>query len=195
MRERILNYIKYGAPAFWRKHWGYKIPSGTCYEDYCENLKPIVLKKDRLGRDGEKYVFDLIVKNPSCRVVACNTENFYCEIDIVYLDEFTKEIVFVEVKTRRFNGFDYHPEIFAVDPKRKKKLALAGMMFKDERGFIEYRERYDVAVVLIPYSGAPIMRYYKSFFTYVSAMKGYRSFNFGKNRSKKYLREDLRERQ
>ena len=43
-----------------------------------------------------------------------------------------------------------------------------------------------------PEEGEPTMRYYKGFFNYFSAVRGYRGDDFGKKRSVKYLREDLR---
>lgn len=147
-----------------------------------------------MGREGEKLVFERIMKEPGCKLLACNVENYYCEIDVVFLDERTKEIVFVEVKTRRYDGPDFRPEAFAIDAKREKKLALAGRTFMHERGYVEYRDRYDVAVVIMPESGEPTLRYHKGFFTYLSAVKGYHGVDFGKSRSAKYLREDLRRR-
>ena len=193
-RERVLLYLKYRAPKYWRKRWGYPVPQSERYEDYVENLKPVVLPKDILGKKGEKFVFERILNDPSRRVLACNAENYYCELDLVFLDETTKEIVFVEVKTRRYDGVEYRPETFAIDAKRKKKLALAGRLFRDERGYVEYRDRFDVAVVIVPDDGEPTIRYHKAFFTYLEAVSGYRGDDFGKSRSEKYLREDVRER-
>ena len=188
----LLLWLKSRAPRFWRKHWGYPVPQGERFEDYCENLKPTTLAKDVLGRAGERFVFERIIKTPGNRALACNVENYYCEIDVVFLDERTKEIVFVEVKTRRYDGPDFRPENFAIDARRKKKLALAGRTFMRERGYVDYKDRYDVAVVITPEEGEPTMRYYKGFFNYFSAVRGYRGDDFGKKRSVKYLREDLR---
>ena len=194
LKERAILYLKYRAPNYWRRRWGYPVPKSDCYEDYVENLKPVVLPKDILGKKGEKLVFERVIKNPSLRVLACNAENYYCELDLVFLDETTKEIVFVEVKTRRYDGVEYRPETFAIDAKRKKKLALAGRLFKDERGYIEYRERFDVAAVVIPDDEEPTIRYHKAFFTYLEAVSGYCGDDFGKSRGEKYLRDDVRER-
>lgn len=194
LKARTILYLKYRAPKYWRKRWGYPVPQSGRYEDYVENLKPVVLPKDVLGRMGERLVFEQVVTDVSHRVLACNAENYYCELDLVFLDEETKEIVFVEVKTRRYDGVEYRPETFAIDAKRKKKLALAGRLFKDERGYVEYRERFDVAVVIVPNDGEPTIRYHKAFFTYLEAVSGYRGDDFGKSRGEKYLREDVRER-
>ncbi|MGI6400911.1 MAG: YraN family protein [Thermoguttaceae bacterium] len=194
LQSRLSSWLKYRAPAFWRRHWGYYVPQSDLYEDFCENRKPVVLAKDILGREGEKFVFDKVFQDPECNVIACNTVNYYCEIDIVYLDETTKEIVFVEVKTRRYNGPDFRPEFFALDAKRKKKLALAGRQFIKERGYVEYRDRYDLAVVIFPKDAEPILRYHKAFFTFLSAVRGYGGDDFGKTRTEKYLRDDVRKR-
>ena len=194
LEERVSLYLKYRAPKYWRKRWGYPVPQGDRFEDYVENNKPVVLPKDVLGRAGEKLVFELVLKEPNVSILACNAENYYCELDLVFLDEATKEIVFVEVKTRRYDGVDFRPETFAIDAKRKKKLALAGRTFKHERGYVEYRERFDVVVVIMTDGAPPTVRYHKAFFTYLDAVTGYRGDDFGKTRSEKYLRDDIRER-
>lgn len=186
--------LKGRRPALWRRYWGYPEPHGGRYEDYCENQKPVTLAKDILGRDGERYLFEQLVSNSDYQVLACNTENYYCEIDLVYLDKKSKEIVFVEVKTRRRDGIAFRPEYFSIDAKRRKKLALAGRTFRLDRGYLEYKERFDVAVVIMPNTGETTMRYHKAFFSYASAVSSYRGEDFGKTRSEKYLRDDVRER-
>ena len=86
--------IKACAPSLWRKWWGYPVPEGTRFEDYSENLKPISSAKEALGRKGEKYIFDRLLQKSSCRILACNVESYYCELDIVFLEQTSREIVF-----------------------------------------------------------------------------------------------------
>lgn len=186
--------IKIWAPSLWRRWWGYPVPEGTRFEDYSENLKPISSAKEALGRKGEKYIFDRLCQKTSCRILACNVENYYCELDIVFLDQTSREIVFLEVKTRRNDTGSFAPETYAIDAKRKKKMALAGRSFRNDRGYLDYSERFDVVVVIMPKYGQPTLRYHKGFFNYSEAVLGYRGRDYGKNRSGKYLREDVKKR-
>ncbi len=193
--RRFLSFqLKCRAPKLWRLLFGFPTPTGACYEDYCENTQSIELAKDALGREGEIFVFDYVRQDQRRRVIACNTANYFCEIDIVFLDERTREIVFLEVKTRRRDDPRFPSALHAVDAKRRKKMALAAREFILERGYLEYRMRFDVAVVIMPECGEPELRYYKSAFHYANAVRDYRRNDFGKTRSVKNLRSDLRAR-
>ena len=79
-------YLKNWFPRLWRFFYGVKIPNSKRYEDYCETTRSTVLAKDQLGQAGERYMFEWLCNQPRAQVVACNTENYYCEIDIVFLD-------------------------------------------------------------------------------------------------------------
>ncbi len=187
-------YLKNWFPRLWRFFYGVKIPNSKRYEDYCETTRSTVLAKDQLGQAGERYMFEWLCNQPRAQVVACNTENYYCEIDIVFLDHATREIVFLEVKTRSRNDPRYPHALFAVDAKRRKKLALAGRTFRSERGYLDYQMRFDVAVLFMPKDSPPKLEYYKEAFHYVKAVEGYSKTDFGKERSDKRLREDLKKR-
>lgn len=193
-RRFVSFQFKCRAPKLWRLFFGFPVPQSDRYEDYCETRRPAELAKDVLGRRGEEFVFERVRQDSHCRVIACNAENYYCEIDIVFLDEKTREIVFLEVKTRRREDPRFPSTLHAVDAKRRKKLALAAREFILERGYLDYRMRFDVAVVIMPEEGEPELRYYKSAFHYANAERDYRGNDFGKTRSSKNLREDVRKR-
>ena len=190
----LSRYLKWRSPRLWRFLFGFKVPKTKRYEDYCETVRPTELEKDRLGQAGERYVFERLVSKPRVKVLACNTENYYCEIDIVFLDLATREIVFLEVKTRTRNDPRYPHALFAVDAKRRKKLALGGQLFRAERGYYDYQMRFDVAVLFMSKDAPPQLEYYKEAFHYVNAVEGYSKTDFGKNRGEKRLREDLKKR-
>ena len=190
----LSRYLKWRVPWLWRFLFGFKVPNTKRYEDYCETVRPSALEKDRLGQAGERYVFERLINRPRVKVLACNTENYYCEIDIVFLDLATREIVFLEVKTRTRNDPRYPYALFAVDAKRRKKLALGGQLFRSERGYYDYQMRFDVAVLFMSKDAQPRLEYYKEAFHYVNAVEGYSKTDFGKNRGEKRLREDLKKR-
>lgn len=192
--SKVLSDMFMGAcPRLWRRFFGLPEPTGDSYEDYCENNQMLTTPTAKLGRQGERLVFDHIRQNPKNRVIACNSANYYCEIDIVFLDESSKEIVFVEVKTRRRDDARYPPIINSVDAKRRKKLALAAERFMLDRGYLEYAVRFDIAIVLLPKVGKSKLSYYQDAFSFARALQEYAYDDFGKTRSDKTLRSDVRD--
>ncbi|MBQ4203773.1 MAG: YraN family protein [Thermoguttaceae bacterium] len=172
-------------PALWRLCFG-KRRRGNRFEDYSERRtlanKSVLLPKDELGLAGERLVFERVRRFPNCEVLACNVENYYCEIDLIYLDQSKREIVFVEVKTRRRENLA-HPTLEAVDAKRRKKIALAAREFVRQRGYIDYRRRYDVAIVIWPSDELPEVSFYENAFKEVDAIREYKDVDYGKNRA------------
>ncbi|MBQ9874815.1 MAG: YraN family protein [Thermoguttaceae bacterium] len=139
------------------------------------------MPKDALGLAGERLVFDRLRADPGARIVACNVENYYCELDVIYRDLRSREIAFVEVKTRRRES-ELRPTVEAVDARRRKKIALAARRFVRERGFADLKRRYDIAVVLWSESAPPEIAFYKGAFREEDALSDYRDDDFGKNR-------------
>ena len=174
------------APSLWRKTLGLKNRhTGDRFEDYSERNvsadESKLLPKDALGRAGERLIFERVREFPNCQVVACNVENYYCELDLIYLDNTRRDVVFVEVKTRRRED-PVHPTVEAVDARRRKKIALAARKFVRERGYLDYRRRYDIAVVVWPESEEPQVAFYENAFREVDAIQQYRAQDYGKTR-------------
>ena len=174
------------APSLWRKTLGRKNRhAGDQFEDYSERAvridKSKLLPKDALGLAGERLVFERVRALPNCQIVACNVENYYCELDLIYLDNARRNVVFVEVKTRRRED-PVHPTVEAVDARRRKKIALAARKFVRERGYLDYRRRYDIAVVIWPESEEPQVTFYENAFREVDAIQKYRAQDYGKTR-------------
>lgn len=79
------------------------------------------------------------------------TENFRferAEIDLIFKDEKKKQLVFVEVKTRRNRNFGEPEE--SITPKKQAQ------MIKSAEGFLmnnnlygDYEKRFDVAAIMI----------------------------------------------
>ena len=173
-------------PAVWRKLFGRRRHKEVCFEDYSERRlsrqkESNLLMKDKLGLDGERLVFEYIRTLPNTEIVACNVENFFCELDLIYLDLEKNDIVFVEVKTRRRENY-LHPTLGAVDAKRRKKIALAARKFVNDRGFIDFRRRYDIAIVIWPENKTPNLSIIKDAFREVDAIREYHALDYGKFR-------------
>ena len=83
-------------------------------------------QKQELGRNGEN-IASKVLENKNYKILE---RNFRCrqgEIDIIAYDEATKEIVFVEVKTRSNLCFGKPRE--AVDNQKKKQLYKAAKYY------------------------------------------------------------------
>ena len=167
--------LKLVAPGLWRRWFGRPFRQGTTFEDFSDAPnRPTPNPKDKLGLDGERFAFEYVRALPAARVIACNVDAATCEIDLVYLDRKTRELVFVEVKTRRREHPDY-PTLNAVDARRRKKLARASDVFAARIGEERRRRRFDVIVVIWPYfTERPTLTHYRGAFGYVDAVLGYR---------------------
>ena len=110
-----------------------------------------------LGRQGEDLVARYL-ESRGCRIVARNWRIKGGEIDLVA--DTGDEIVFVEVKTRRGNGYGYPEE--AVTYAKRRRLRFAAMAFMDRHGLQHRRFRIDVASVTLPAFGKPLLRHFRS---------------------------------
>ncbi|MCF0234009.1 MAG: YraN family protein, partial [Thermoguttaceae bacterium] len=89
-------------PPLWRKIFGRRRGVGNSFEDFCENIaKGTPNPKDVLGRDGERLAFEYFHRNPNIQILGCGVETYFCELDLIFIDKTTRELVFVEVKTRK----------------------------------------------------------------------------------------------
>lgn len=174
-------------PPFWRAI--HERRKGESFEDYSEqrliDASSALLQKDLLGLAGERVVFETIRKNSRRRIIACNAVNYYCELDLVYLDKTSGEIVFVEVKTRRKENL-IHPVQESVDSKRRKKMALAARLFVSERCYRRYKRRYDIAVVIWEDNTEPKITFIENAFTESQALQDYQGNDIGKNRGRTF---------
>lgn len=166
--------LKFVAPGLWRRRFGRPFGQGTTFEDFSDAPnRPTPNPKDKLGLDGERFAFEYVRDLPGARVIACNVDAVCCEIDLIYLDRKARELVFVEVKTRRREHPDY-PTLNAVDARRRKKLARASDWFAREIGEERRRRRFDVIVVIWPFfTERPTLTHYRGAFGYVDAVVGY----------------------
>lgn len=119
---------------------------------------------DLRGKAGEKAVCELL-EEKGCKTVARNYRVRGGEIDIIAIDgEF---IIFVEVKTRKFNAFD--DGTAAMTKAKMKRIISASERFvSDNPNYKEYYRRFDTAYVTVTTDKYPQVldiEYYKADFT------------------------------
>lgn len=111
----------------------------------------------KLGDDGEKQAV-LFLKEKGFRILARQERTLFGEIDIVCLDG--KEIVLVEVKTRRTNQYG-RPED-SITPTKFAHMAASAHVFLVRRGWTTHPWRLDVVAVTWPMYKDPILMHYRS---------------------------------
>jgi len=104
-----------------------------------------------LGKDGEDIV-EKYLKNNGYKILERNFECRQGEIDIIALDK--KELVFIEVKTRR--TFTYGNPAEAVTPVKKKHIYDTAKYYLYSRNLLDEFVRIDVIEVLVDKFGYKI---------------------------------------
>lgn len=102
-------------------------------------------KKIDLGKYGERKACEYLEKN-KYKIIE---KNFLCrqgEIDIIALSD-TKELVFIEVKTRR--NFKYGRPCEAVTPKKIKNIKYSSKYYIFKNNLNNIGVRYDVIEVIV----------------------------------------------
>ncbi|MCK9275387.1 MAG: YraN family protein [Syntrophales bacterium] len=94
------------------------------------------------GRLGERLAADYLAKK-GYKIAELNYRCVFGEIDIIACDR--KEIVFVEVKSRRSSNFG-DPES-SVDMRKQKKLSKIAQAYLGEHGLENREARFDVIAV------------------------------------------------
>ncbi len=126
------------------------------------------LKKSRspttaqaLGTRGEALVVVHARRKLGMKIVARNQRFVGGELDIIAIDG--ADIVFIEVRTRR-SELSGSPERTIGDGKRHF-LRRAARQFMGQRGLKSFTPRFDVAAVIWPIDGEPVVRYHKNAFS------------------------------
>ncbi|NMM99468.1 endonuclease [Bifidobacterium sp. DSM 109958] len=108
----------------------------------------------QLGRAGEDYAAEWLIRR-GWRIIDRNWRSRYGELDLVALDA-NREIVFVEVKTRR--STDQGSPQAAVDGRKQSNLRRAAMewLLADEHHVPHRGTRFDVVAILMTPSGPQV---------------------------------------
>ena len=99
--------------------------------------------RQALGRRGERLAARFL-ERAGLRVIARRFRLRCGEIDLIALDR--DQVVFVEVKTRRGEGYGAPAE--SVTPFKQRKMARAALVFLTGRGWHERPCRFDVIEVV-----------------------------------------------
>jgi len=109
------------------------------------------MSKISTGKDGEQIAAAYLKKNGYC---ICET-NFRCplgEIDIIAREK--KEIVFIEVKTRKSNKLGYPEQ--AVGAKKQIKLSQLALWYLQKNKLADANARFDVVAITLHPEGNEI---------------------------------------
>jgi putative endonuclease len=119
--------------------------------------------KRKRGDFGEKAVCDYIIAH-GYEIIARNYRKPFGEIDIIAFDG--DEIVFIEVKTRKFAGMTDGIDSITLE-KRRKITKTARVFLKENPRFHGINARFDAAEVIVTTDDAPDLleiEYYKNAF-------------------------------
>lgn len=99
-------------------------------------------KRHLFGKQGEQAAETHLERN-GYRILARNVRTRYGEIDLVAMDRDT--VVFVEVKSRRGDGFG-SPKA-AVDFRKQRRISKAALSWLKKNRRMDDRARFDVVAV------------------------------------------------
>lgn len=98
--------------------------------------------KREIGAKGEQTACKFLISH-GYKIIFCNYYSKYGEIDIIAEKE--KYIVFVEVKTRRYNTVVRGT--YAVDRNKQKKISKTAIMYLSSTG-TSLQPRFDVVEII-----------------------------------------------
>lgn len=107
-------------------------------------------RRNILGQRGEDLAAEYLLA-AGYRIIARNHRNHYGEIDIIARED--KNLVFVEVKTRRNDLFSHPSE--AVTIKKQIQISKVAMDYLSRNKLTEVAARFDVVAILLPDIGPP----------------------------------------
>lgn len=101
-------------------------------------------KESRRGKFGEAYTAEQLQKR-GMTLLAQNFRRKGGEIDLVF--ERDGELIFVEVKTRKFGSMTEGAD--ALDRAKKRRIILTALTFAREYGFSEKPMRFDLSELTV----------------------------------------------
>ncbi len=118
----------------------------------------------KIGSFGEDKT-TAYLQNSHYQIIQRNFKRKWGEIDIIAKDKKTKEIVFVEVKTRQLNcDYSLSPEE-ALTSKKVRRLKRAFLSYLNRYNLEDKPWRFDfIAVEIDNFNQKPIIRHYKDIF-------------------------------
>ena len=122
------------------------------------------MQKNFLGSFGEEKAVNYLKQN-HYQIIHRNFKKRWGEIDIVAKDKKTKEIVFIEVKTRKLNNRSgLYPEE-ALTSKKISKLKQIFLIYLNQHYLENLSWRFDfIAIEIKDIKEKPFIRHYKHIF-------------------------------
>jgi putative endonuclease len=111
------------------------------------------------GNQGEEWAAEMLAKE-GYEIFQRNYRKRSGEIDIIAFDPATKEIVFVEVKSRRNRAFGAPEE--AIDERKIGKMADTAQAWLAEHGKDGSEWRLDLVALEYGSQGKPVCRHHKN---------------------------------
>ena len=118
----------------------------------------------KIGFFGEDKATNYL-QNNHYQIIQRNFQKRWGEIDIIAKDKKTKEIVFVEVKTRQLNYANSLSPEEALTSKKVRRLKRAFLSYLNQYNLEDKPWRFDfIAVEINDFNQRSIIRHYKDIF-------------------------------
>ena len=118
----------------------------------------------RIGSFGEDKA-TIYLQSSHYQIIQRNFQRKWDEIDIIAKDKKTKELVFVEVKTRQLNYSNSLSPEEALTSKKVRRLKRAFLSYLNRYNLEDKPWRFDfIAIEIDNFSQEPIIRHYKDIF-------------------------------
>lgn len=101
-------------------------------------------EKSMLGKKGEQKACRYLKQN-SYAILERNWKSHPYEIDIICMDKKNKELVFVEVKTRRSE--DKKQSLEAFTPKKRQNIIKGAALYLNQKGLWDHSCRFDLICI------------------------------------------------
>ena len=122
------------------------------------------MRKGGVGSFGEDKA-TVYLQDNHYQIIQRNFQRKWGEIDIIAKDRKTKEIVFVEVKTRQFNYANSLSPEEALISKKVRRLKRAFLSYLNQYNLEDKPWRFDfIAIEIDNFDQKPIIRHYKDIF-------------------------------
>jgi len=118
----------------------------------------------RIGSFGEDEA-TIYLQNSHYQIIQRNYQRKWGEIDIIAKDKETKELVFIEVKTRQLNYSNSLSPEEALTSKKVRRLKRAFLSYLNRYNLEDKPWRFDfIAIEIDNFGNKPEIRHYKDIF-------------------------------
>ena len=119
------------------------------------------VSSSEFGKEGEEIAANLL-KEKGFKILERNYRYGKGELDIIALDNSTKETVFVEVKARK--NLEYGDPVYAITPNKVKQIKKIAELYLFDKELNEVDCRFDVITILFRSKRKPEIVHYENAF-------------------------------